>query len=463
MIDSITEPSTQHLEPDMCNHYHPLTTDTPKLIDAAFTRRRFLGGMAMISAAATVPGFVGSTTAAYADTDWYTSSKPGVPEGRILVVVQLSGGNDGLNSVVPFGDDHYNRARPTLRVNPNDALKLKGADGIGLNPALRPLQEMVEQGNAAIVNGVGYPNPNRSHFKSMDIWNSGKTNEKDQRGKGWVGKAMDTAYPLDKNGNAPDRAAMACVSIGSSAPLATQGEHVKPIAFQNPAAFRWTGRDVHDVVSNGYDDIQHASAPQTEDTDPLAFVHRTSLDAQVASDRVRKAVQGQTDTRFPASPLSQQLQMVAKMIRAELPTRVYYVTMGGFDTHAQQTNKHAQLLGQFSGAMQAFYAELKKTGNDGRVVSLAFSEFGRRLRQNASGGTDHGVAGPSFVFGPSVTPGLHGTYPSLSNLDQGDLIHSTDFRSVYADILDNWMAIDAAKTLGGRYQPVGLFKPAKRA
>lgn len=447
----------------MCNHYHPLSTDTPTLLNAAFTRRRFLGGLAMLSAAASVPGFVSATSDAYADTNWYTSSKPGIPEERILVVVQLSGGNDGLNTVVPFGDDNYNRARPGIRIT--DAIKLDaapGADGIGLNPALRPIHEMIGQGRAAIVNGVGYPNPNRSHFKSMDIWHSAKTDEKDMRGKGWVGKAMDAAYPLDKHGNTPDHAAMACVSIGNEAPMAVQGSHVQPVAFQNANAFQWSGHGIHDAVSQGYNQINDNVA-ETDPADPLAFVQRTTLDAQVASGKVRKAVQGGTETRFPASPLSVQLQMVAKMIRAELPTRVYYVTLGGFDTHAQQANKHAQLLTQFAEAMRAFYDELHKTGHDGRVVSLAFSEFGRRLRQNASNGTDHGVAGPSFVFGPSVNQGLHGSYPSLANLDQGDLIHTTDFRSVYADILDNWMAIDSAKALGAKYDHLGLFAKGKRA
>jgi uncharacterized protein (DUF1501 family) len=444
----------------MCNHYHPLSTDTPKLLNAAFTRRRFLGGMAMLSAAATVPGFVGATSDAYADTNWYTSSKAGVPEDRVLVVVQLSGGNDGLNSVVPFGDDNYNRARPGIRIT--DPLKLEGSEGIGLNPALRPIQEMIGQGRAAIVNGVGYPNPNRSHFKSMDIWHSAKTDEKDMRGKGWVGKAMDTAYPLDRNGIAPDAASMACVSIGNEAPMAVHGAHVQPVAFQNANAFQWAGHGIHEAVSDGYNKINENVA-EVDAADPLAFVQRTTLDAQVASSKVRKAVQGGTETRFPASPLSVQLQMVAKMIRAELPTRVYYVTLGGFDTHSQQANKHTQLLTQFAEAMKAFYDELNKTGHDGRVVSLAFSEFGRRLRQNGSNGTDHGVAGPSFVFGPALKAGLHGSYPSLANLDQGDLIHTVDFRGVYADLLDNWMAIDSRKALGANYDHVGLFAKPGRA
>ena len=154
---------------------------------------------------------------------------------------------------------------------------------------------------------------------------------------------------------------------------------------------------------------------------------------------------------------------VAKMIRAEMPTRVYYVNLGGFDTHAQQANKHTQLLTQFAESMKAFYDELHQTGHDGRVVSLAFSEFGRRLRQNASGGTDHGVAGPSFVFGPPVAAGVHGRYPSLTDLDQGDLIHTIDFRGVYADLLDNWMRIDSATALGARFDHVGLIKQTARA
>ncbi|MEM9347416.1 MAG: DUF1501 domain-containing protein [Planctomycetota bacterium] len=444
----------------MCNHYHPLSTDTPRLLDAAFTRRRFLGGMAMLSAAASVPGFVGSTSDAYADTNWYTTSKAGVPEDRVLVVVQLSGGNDGLNTVVPFGDDNYGRARPGIRIN--NAIKLDGADGLGLNPALRPLHDMMGEGRAAVINGVGYPNPNRSHFKSMDIWHSAKTNEKDMRGKGWVGKAMDTAYPLDRNGVAPDQAGMACVSIGNNTPMAVNGAHVQPVAFQSANAFQWAGHGVHDAVSKGYNQINENVA-EAEAADPLAFVQRTTLDAQVASSKVRQAVKGSTETRFPANPLAQQLAMVAKMIKAELPTRVYYVNLGGFDTHAQQANKHTQLLTQFAQSMRAFYDELHKTGHDGRVVSLAFSEFGRRLRQNASAGTDHGVAGPCFVFGPSVKHGLHGSYPSLDNLDEGDLVHTVDFRSVYADLLDNWMAIDSRKTLGARYDPVGLFAKEKRA
>lgn len=441
----------------MCNHYHPLSTNTPALFDASFTRRRFLGTLGMISAAATVPSFVSSSAEALTDTNWHTTSKPGVPEDRVLVVVQLSGGNDGLNCVVPFGDANYYRSRPQLAIRENDVIQLEGVDGIGLNPGLAPLRELMQQGRAAIINGVGYPNPNRSHFKSMDIWHSAVTEERQMRGKGWVGKAMDTAYPLGRDGITPDAAAMACISLGNSTPMAVQGEHVKPVSFQTPEAFRWTARELHPALSDAYDAI-HDTPPNTATDDPLAFIHRTQCNAQAASQQVRSAVAGRSEINFPRNnALGQQLEMVAKMVRAELPTRVYYVTLGGFDTHAQQLNRHNALMQQFAQAMKAFYEELDRTGHSDRVVTLAFSEFGRRLRQNASGGTDHGVAGPAFVFGKPVNAGVHGSYPSLTNLDNGDLIHTTDFRSVYADILDNWMQINARQTLGRRYDPLGLF------
>ncbi|MFI4859553.1 MAG: DUF1501 domain-containing protein [Phycisphaerales bacterium JB063] len=441
----------------MCNHYHPLSTNTPSTLGLAHTRRQFLGRLGLISAAATLPSFVSRSAFAATDTDWYTKDRPGKPDERVLVVVQLSGGNDGLNCVVPFGEATYYRNRPQLGIAENDALALS-VDGLGLNPQMRGIHEMIGQGRAAVVNGVGYPNPNRSHFKSMDIWHSGKTEESAMRGRGWVGHAMDTAYPVDAEGNPPTAASMATIALGSDAPMATQGAHVKPVTFQTPEAFRWSARDLGAPLSEAYDELHTSpTLPGIDAADPLAFIQRTACDAQAASSRVRSAVARRSETNFPRNALAVQLEMVAKMVAAELPTRVYYVTLGGFDTHSAQQGRHNGLLGQFSQAMQAFYRELDATGHAGRVVSIAFSEFGRRLRQNASGGTDHGVAGPSFVFGDAINPGVHGRYPSLTQLDDGDLIHTTDFRALYADLLDNWMGIDANAALGARYEHVGLF------
>lgn len=415
----------------------------------AYTRRQFLrSGLAMVSTVSSVPIFLSHSSDVLAQAAGPLPSNPGVPEDRVMVVVQLSGGNDGLNTVIPFGFDDYYKNRTELAVRENDLIKLDTKKGIGLHPSLRPVQEMIGEGLAGIVQGVGYPNPIRSHFASMDVWHTGDTLS--NKGEGWVGRAMDRLQGQDDT-------ALACISLGSEAPLATQGKLVKPVTFEKPAMFRWSGRDLHPAMGDIYDQLNQAPVV-ADDTDPTGFILRTAMDAQVASDRVRKAVNQKAETPFPRSGLAEQLKMVASMIRAELPTRVYYVAMGGFDTHANQGGQHTRLLDEFAQAVSAFYTELKATGHRSRVVTVAFSEFGRRVKQNASGGTDHGTAGPMFLFGEQVTPGLIGKHPSLTDLDKGDLKHHTDFRSVYASVLDNWMKIDSAATLGKPFEHAGVLR-----
>ncbi len=437
----------------MCKHYHPQTCDTPAerlYAEGGFTRRRFVThGLSLLSAAATVPAFLmRAGDAMAADTTMRLSSVPGAADGRVLVVVQLSGGNDGLNTVVPIGDDAYAKARPGLRHAANEVLELPGVDGIGLHPALGPIQELMQAGLCGVVQGVGYPNPNRSHFASMDIWHTADISG--QGGRGWIGQSLESRMPETNAG-------LDCLSIGNAAPLATLGREQRPVSFEQAELFRFAARGQDAPVSTTYDAINH-TATAADDEDPLAFVQRTALDAQVASERVRKAVAGQSKTKWPGSGLAKQLQMVARMIRAELPTRVYYVTLGGFDTHSNQKANHQRLMTQFGEAMKAFYDELDATGDRSRVVSLAFSEFGRRVRQNASAGTDHGCAGPSFVFGDAVTPGLIGQHPSLTDLDNGDLKFGIDFRSVYTDLLEGWLKLDPTAALGKRYPTAGVLK-----
>ncbi len=418
------------------------------------TRRQFLTtGLGMVSTLATAPAFLLSSTRALAQTRTDLSSLPGVPDDRVLVVIQLSGGNDGLNTVIPFGQRAYHLARPQLAVAEKDVIRLDDVAGIGLHPSLAPLRDLIDGGTCAIQQGVGYPNPNRSHFASMDIWHAGDTMEDGgSRGIGWLGKALDAS--IDPRN---DKAGLACISLGSEAPMAVQGRRIKPVTFERAELFRWTGRDLHPDLSKAYDAL-HAAPPAANADDPASFVYRTALGAQVASEQVRKAVALETRTRFPNGGLSQQLRMVANMIRAELPTRVYYVALGGFDTHAGQANAHANLLTQFAEGVKAFYDELAATGHQRRVMTLAFSEFGRRVAQNSSAGTDHGCAGPVFVFGQHVKPGLRGEHPSLTNLDRGDLIHHTDFRSVYAALLGGWMKMDAAAALGRAFKPADLLR-----
>lgn len=427
-------------------------TDKP-----AFTRREFLHtGLGMVSAIGTVPAFLAASSRALANTNPSLSSLPGVPEDRVLVVVQLSGGNDGLNTVIPYGMREYHNNRPQLAVKEKDIIKLDDAQGIGLHPNLAPIADLLDSGLCAIQQGVGYPNPNRSHFASMDIWHSGDTLEGGGgRGIGWLGKALD-ADQANRAQAGQDASGLECVSIGNTAPMAVQGKAVKPVAFERSDLFRWVGRDLHGDLSKAYDAIHEAPAGAADD--PASFVYRTACNAQIASDRVRQAVGQQTMVDFPRSGLANQLKMVANMIRAELPTRVYYVAMGGFDTHANQATQHGNLMAQFAQSVKAFYDELSKTGHRSRVVTMAFSEFGRRVRQNASAGTDHGCAGPMFLFGDHVNPGLLGTHPSLTKLDRGDLIFNTDFRSVYAAMLGGWMKMDSRAALGSAFKPANVLK-----
>lgn len=406
-----------------------------------FTRRQFLeSSLALMASTASVPAFLARTSQAVGALNPHAS---GVAADRILVVVQLSGGNDGLNTVIPFGDAAYHNARPTLAVAAKEVLDLNHRQGVGLHPNLRPIHDLVGQGRCSIVQGVGYPNPNRSHFASMDVWHTGDT--RTASSSGWIGKALD-AQP-------PGQDAMACMSLGAESPLAVQGKRVKPIAFESADLFRYIGSEIHPEMNRTHQAMQQIPPVG----DQASFVYRTALDAQVASTQVRSAIGRRTQTRFPQNKLGRQLESVAKMIQADLPTRVYYTAMGGFDTHANERQSHDRLMGEFASAMAAFDAELNAVGHASRVVTLAFSEFGRRVAQNASQGTDHGAAGPVFVFGSDLKrPGLVGEHPSLTQLDQGDLMYQTDFRQIYAELLDDWMQLDAQAALGKRYPSVGL-------
>ncbi|MFZ9881212.1 MAG: DUF1501 domain-containing protein [Phycisphaerales bacterium] len=425
----------------------------------AFTRRLFLQrGCALASLAATVPAFIERSALGMLGNP-LLSSNPGVPDERILVIVQLGGGNDGLNTVVPFGDDAYYRARPQIGIlapgaqgNAQQiALGLDGVRGLGLHPNLVGLKELYDDGALGIVQGVGYPNPNRSHFTSMDIWQTGRL---DAKGSGWIGRYFDNTC----NGTPVPEGA---VAIGRTAPLAMQGDIQKPIAFEDPSLFRWTGEDLHGAMKEPYDAINRAgSLGGSADDTQRAFLMRTALDAQVSSDRIRAAVAKQPLVQYPNHALARQLRTVGAMIRDGMPTRVYYASMGGFDTHGGQLGSHANLMRALGESVLAFQKDLKAQGNDARVLTMVFSEFGRRVKQNASGGTDHGTAAPVFLIGPKARPGVHGNHPSLVDLDQGDLKHGVDFRSVYASLLEDWMKSPSEKILRGKFAKAPIVLPA---
>jgi uncharacterized protein (DUF1501 family) len=248
--------------------------------------------------------------------------------------------------------------------------------------------------------------------------------------------------------------------------LAMEGRQIKPVSFESADLFRWTGQMVDEDLKDPYQALNRRgdSAPTGKHADSNAsFLLRTALDAQVSSDQIRKAVAQRPQTAFPGTDIGRQLSMVSSMIRAGLKTRVYYTNLGSFDTHSGQggaQGRHSQLLRQLGDSLKAFYAELKAQGNDGRVLTLSFSEFGRRVSQNASGGTDHGTAAPMFLFGPMVRPGIIGDHPSLRDLDDGDLKYKIDFRSVYAGVLEGWLKADHKKILEGTYKPVVVVRKA---
>ncbi|MHC5024177.1 MAG: DUF1501 domain-containing protein [Planctomycetota bacterium] len=427
--------------------------------DPAYSRRIFLQqGVAFASLATTAPLFIQrSAKAAMLPLGSPVSSRPGVPEDHVLVVVQLGGGNDGLNTVVPYGDDRYYNARPSLAIprpgqgngRGTPALQLDDQRGIGLHPNLDGLKELMDDGAASIVQGVGYPNPNRSHFTSMDIWHTARP---DGNGYGWIGRYFDNTCQGTPE---PEGA----VAIGRTAPLAMLGRIQKPVSFENADLFRWLGEDVSEELKKPYDSITRAGRPADVDGgSQLGFLMRTTLDAQVSSERIRAAVGKRPLVRYPGGSLSRQLQTVSAMIRDGMSTRVYYVTLGGFDTHANQLGAHANLMRQLGGSLNAFYKDLKAQGNQGRVLTMVFSEFGRRVAQNASGGTDHGTAAPMYLVGDMVRPGLLGEHPSLTNLDEGDLRFGVDFRCVYAAVLEDWMGAPAEPVLGDTFRKARIIR-----
>jgi uncharacterized protein (DUF1501 family) len=425
------------------------------------TRRIFLRrGVAMLSAAATMPLFLQRTVSALSNAGDMPLTQAAAGAGeQILVVLQMSGGNDGLSTVIPLDNDDYRRARPQLAIAQN---LLNLSRGVALHPDLVSFKEMFDHGTMAVLQGVGYPNPNRSHFRSMEIWHT--ADPKNPPKDGWLGRYFDAQCKGIDPKTMPDP--KAAINIGSTSPLALQGSKFTAISFQRPEQYQWFAgnKNIDPRLKNTFAEVNSLhgmdGAPATTGNPTLDFLERTALDAQLTSDEILAVTtKYRPAVAYPGTPLGQQLQMVAQMIAGGLKTRVYYVSLGGFDTHGNEKPAHDRLMQTLSAGMGAFMKDLKSQGNDQRTVVMTFSEFGRRVAENASRGTDHGTAAPMFVFGPSVKGGVYGDHPSLraADLDQGDLKFHTDFRSVYATILQNWLQTDPTKVLGGSFKTLPLL------
>jgi uncharacterized protein (DUF1501 family) len=396
------------------------------------TRRDFLRSATLIALAPTVPGFLAATArAARSERD-----------GRILVVIQLDGGNDGINTVVPFADDGYAKHRRVLRLPTAQLVKVN--DKVGLHPAMGDAGKLLESGRLAIVQGVGYPNPNRSHFESMAIWQTARFDPEERNNLGWLGRALDGR---GQTGGVP-----ASMFVGGGQlPVALRGRRSIASALTRP----------EDFLLNPLAKPKQASSAEEVKDDLAAFVRRNTLDAYATADRMAEVVAAKdTGARYPTTGLASQLQLMARLIKADAGTRVFYARQGGYDTHAGQLGPHGALLGELAGAMRAFLDDLAAAKLAGRVVLLTFSEFGRTVEENDSAGTDHGTAGPVLLAGPALKPGLVGSTPSLLRLDakHGDLTTTIDFRQVYATVLEDWLGLASKPVLGGAFEKLPLWR-----
>ncbi|HVV00654.1 MAG TPA: DUF1501 domain-containing protein [Verrucomicrobiae bacterium] len=433
------------------------------------TRREFLGRTILGGALSwTVPSFLANTfSALQADAaDKLTQAATGV-DSNILVVLQMAGGNDGINTVVPYSNDHYHQARPKLRLTGSSVLRIN--DDIGLNAQMSGFKELYDAGELSIVQGVGYPNPNRSHFRSTEIWQTAADSDKSES-YGWLGRYFDNAC----SGCDPTVG----VSVGHQMPLAFAAKTPTGVSLESPKTYRFIpgkGRAANpaameesfkklnttdpDMSDNAGDTVAALAGAVHHNGSALDFLERTALDAQVSSDTIRSVSDRiENKATYPASALGSSLKLVAKLIGGGLPTRVFYVSQGGYDTHTNQLATQNRVLKDLGDSVKAFVEDMKAQGNMGRVLVMTFSEFGRRVAENASGGTDHGAAAPMFVIGNKVKAGLAGKYPSLAptELFQGDLKYTVDFRSVYAGILEGWLKTKSVPILGRQFPVMSL-------
>ena len=429
------------------------------------TRREFLRSTVLGSALSwTLPTFLANTFSALQAeaADKATQAATG-RDSSILVVLQMAGGNDGLNTLAPYSNDYYHRARPKIGLGEKEVLRVN--DELGLHANLAGLKDLYDTGHIAVIQGVGYPNPNRSHFRSTEIWQTACDSEKIEQ-HGWLGRYFDNAC----SGCDPTVA----VNVGRQMPLAFSAKNPKGVSLDNPDNYRFMapGRGKGSERTRAEESFRKLNQPEEEMTEsaggtidalhgsmrhagsPLDFLERTALDAQISSEQIR-AIAGRTENHatYPASQLGNSLKLVAKLIGGNLPTRIFYVSQGGYDTHTNQTGAHERLLKDLGDSMKAFAEDMKQQGNASRVLLMTFSEFGRRVAENASGGTDHGAAAPMFIIGEKVKAGLAGKYPSLApgDLFQGDLKYTVDFRSVYATVLEGWLKTKSEPILGRRF------------
>ena len=402
------------------------------------TRREFVrgaGGLGFLAFSGVAPAFLARSAMA---------QTPAPERDRsILVIVQLAGGNDGLNTVIPFTDDRYYNLRPTLGLK-NNLLEL--SDDLALHPACQPLHELYGEGKLSIVQNVGYPNPNRSHFRSTEIWETASDSDTFQR-EGWLGRYFDNDCSGSPEAESVD-ADPAAIHVGDMIPQTYLSLESHSLFGMKPYGKFDRGQDPADLA---YEKLLQADHIEGN----ASYLQHTMMNTLVTERRVEKIIgKYKPQASYPRTKLAQSLKRVAALIHADMETRVYFVSQGGYDTHANQLNNHQRLLTELSTSMSAFQKDLTAHNKDDQVMTMTFSEFGRRPAENGSGGTDHGTAAPLFVMGSQVKGGLLGQTPELVTDATKDLTYSTDFRGVYSSVLDKWLEADSSKILGDKYEHV---------
>lgn len=390
------------------------------------SRRDFIKATTLASASLMMPKFLFSSIGSNA-----------LANGKKLVVIQFSGGNDGLNCVIPFRTDTYYELRPDIAIFRDEVLRIK--DDAGLNPNLPGIADLYNDGHLAIINTVGYPNPNRSHFRSMDIWQSG-SGSNEYLETGWIGRTLDST--CDNKCTMPH----AAVEMDDTLSLALKGKNIKGLALRNPKILYETTRQpilkkiADESTSSGIDS-------------PVDFLHKTLTDTMHSAEYLYSQSKiYSSKAAYPDNEFAKQMKIIAELIISGSETSVYYVSLSGFDTHVLQKGAHSKLLKLYSDTLKVFCNDLKSNNRFNETLIMSFSEFGRRVAQNGGKGTDHGTANVIFIAGGGLRkPGLQNDVPDLQNLVDGDLVHTVDFRSVYATVLENWLGANANPILNGAF------------
>ncbi|NUO02121.1 MAG: DUF1501 domain-containing protein [Saprospiraceae bacterium] len=397
-------------------------------------RRDFLKSSALASSALMVPSFL---------SGFQSNRLLGGQPGKKLVVVQLSGGNDGLNTIVPYRNDLYYQNRPTLALKDSEVLRV--SDDLGFNPALQSLRELYDDGFVSILNNVGYPNPDRSHFRSMDIWHSA-SDSTDYLNTGWIGRYLDT---LCEGCDKPYHA----LEVDDGLSLALKGHSRNGFAVSDiPQLKRTTDSQVLQAVG------KYGASTLHHEEENVAYLYKVMADTQASAGYLHQQLQThRSKANYPQTPFGKDLKQIADLMCADSEVRIYYVSLTGFDTHANQKPQQERLLRQYADGMKAFVQDLKSNNLMQETLIMTFSEFGRRVKQNGSGGSDHGAANNLFLLGGSLKKaGFYNNAPDLSQLDDGDLKFDTDFRQIYATVLSRWLEADAGAILGQSFAPLAF-------